>query len=435
MPFRREGALRILLIGGGGREHAIAWALSKSPQVEKVFCAPGNGGTSNGFLKIENCSPSIGALDFNALLDFATVNGVNLVVPCPDAPLVKGITDHFRRKGFRVFGPSMDAARIEGSKYWAKDFMTRHGIPTATYRNFSAATDAFSFIEEQSETRFVVKASGLAVGKGVILTDSKEDAMAAIKDIMIDRIFGDAGDEIVIEEFLFGREISLTLITDGNVWKLFPAGQDAQRILDGNLGENTGGMGVCVPLELLSNSEFQQIESTILRPTIDGLKSEGYPFVGFICIGLMQTSVGLKLIEYNARFGDPEAQTLLPLMDSDSDLAEIMSSCIDGRLQAVHLGFEHKAAVSVVMAADGYPKLPQIGQLIQITPLPKHILLFHAGTKKKDDDFQTSGGRVLASVCVADSVKEAVQGAYEGVGYVHFSGKYYRTDIGSGYVV
>ncbi|RSM13753.1 hypothetical protein CEP52_001693 [Fusarium oligoseptatum] len=422
--------LRILVVGGGGREHAIAWALSKSPSVEKIFCAPGNGGTATMCTKVENCQPRIESLEFSQLLQFAKLSSVNLVVPCPDEPLVRGITDYFRREGFRVFGPSKQAAQIEGSKCWAKCFMTRHSIPTASYQTFSTPEAAIAYLEGQTDQRWVVKASGLAAGKGVTLAENLTEAIDAVKSLMIDCVFGDAGREIVIEEFLEGREISMTLMTDGKTWKLFPPGQDTQRIYDGNIGPNTGGMGVIASPDFLTEREIHEIGFTILEPTIQGLCQEGFPFVGFICIGLMQTSDGPKLLEYNARFGDPEAQTLLPLMDSESDLAALMVSCTETQLHTIHLGFQAKAAVSVVMASHGYPTSYSTGQSITIKQPPQDVLFFHAGTRAVNGKLEGSGGRVLASVCLADSMLAAVEGAYKGVDQVSFEGKYYRTDIG-----
>ncbi|UPK89705.1 hypothetical protein LCI18_000640 [Fusarium solani-melongenae] len=333
MSFPQDGELlRILAVSGGGREHAIAWVLSKSPFVEKIFCAPGNGGAAIMGTKVENCQPRIESLEFSRLLQFAKLNSVSLIVPCPDEPLVRGITDYFRREGFRA---------------------------------------AIAYLEGQVDQRWVVKASGLAAGKGVTLAENAAGAIDAVKSLMIDCVFGDAGREIVIEEFLGGREISMTLMTDGKTWKLFPAGQDTQRIYDGNIGPNTGGMGVIASPDFLTEREIHKIELTILEPTIEGLRQEGFQFVGFICIGLMKTSDGPKLLEYNARFGDPEAQTLLPLMDKDSDLVALMVSCMKAQLHKVHLGFQPKAAVSVVMASHGYPTSYSIGQSITIKQPPR----------------------------------------------------------------
>ncbi|KAL7928157.1 phosphoribosylglycinamide synthetase [Trichoderma chlorosporum] len=347
-----KNPLCVLIVGLGGCEHAFAWALSKSPLVEKIFCAPGNG-------------------DFEALVEFAKSARINLVVPCLEIPIVAGI----------------------------------------------------------EEWLVVVKASGLAAGKGVIMPTSSSEAADAIKSIMIDKIFSQARDEIIVEELLRSHEISINFITDGEGLRMFPVGQDAQRILDGNLGLNTGGMGVYAPTNLITPLQLKEVEETILQPTIDGMREEGYPFVGFICIGLMMTESGPKLIEYNARFGDPEAQTLLPLMDCSSDLAEIVVACTEKRLSEVHLGFEEKSAVSVVLASKGYPESYESGKLININAWPQG-LIFQSGTRVMGDNLVTAGGRVLAVVSMSSTLEQAVKDAYEGVEHVTFEGKYYRSDIG-----
>jgi phosphoribosylamine--glycine ligase / phosphoribosylformylglycinamidine cyclo-ligase len=275
MGFFQASKLRVLLIGGGGREHAVAWSLSKSPKVELIICAPGNGGTARGSTKIMNCGPDIKATDLTGLLLVAQTHRVDLVVPCSDSSIISGAVDFFETRRFRVFGPSKKAAKIEGSKSWAKAFMQRHKIPTAKYQSFSSPSEAISFLQSQPTSRHVVKASGLAAGKGVFLCQTNEEAEDAVKKIMVERAFGEAGEEIVIEEFLVGRELSVTIITDGKVWRLFPVGQDAQRIYDGNLGLNTGGMGVCIPSDLFTVDEIQEIQQTILEPTIRGLENEG----------------------------------------------------------------------------------------------------------------------------------------------------------------
>ncbi|KKP04301.1 phosphoribosylformylglycinamidine cyclo-ligase [Trichoderma harzianum] len=405
-----KAPLRILIVGSGGREHAFAWALSKSPLVEKVFCTPGNGGTEQEGSKIMNCQPTIQPLDFEALVEFAKTAKINLAIPCSDVPIVA-------------------AARLEGSKVWAKNFMVRHGIPTAQYRSFTDATEAMKYVQNDAIGPLVVKASGLAAGKGVIMPTSPLEATDAIKNIMVDKVFGQAGDEIVVEELLTGHEISINFITDGEVLRMFPAGQDAERILDGNLGLNTGGMGVYAPTSLITPLQLKEVEKTILQPTIDGMRQEGYPFVGFICIGLMMTNSGPMLIEYNARFGDPQAQTLLPMMDSESDLAEIIVACTERKLSEVHLGFQDKSAVSVVLASKGYPESYEIGKPISIDTWPTG-LIFHSGTRMVGEDLLTSGGRVIAVVSMSNTLEQAVEEAYEGAQHVTFEGKYYRSDIG-----
>ncbi|KAF9761319.1 hypothetical protein IL306_003862 [Fusarium sp. DS 682] len=382
MNFFQASKIRVLLIGRGGREHAIAWSLSKSPQVELIICAPGNGGTASGSTKIMNSEPDLKASDLTGLLEVARTHQVDLVVPCSDSSIISGAVDFFENQGFRVFGPSKDAARIEGSKSWAKAFMERHNTPTARYRSFSLPSEAISFLQSQPTSRHVVKASGLAAGKGVFLSRNKKEAEDAVNKIMVERAFGDAGEETVIEEFLVGRELSVTIITDGKAWKLFPVGQDAQRIYDGNLGPNSDGMGVCIPSDLFTVEEIQEIQQTILEPTIRGLQKEGkntpyfspslrYKFVGFICTGIMQTANGPKLLEYNARFGDSEAQALFPLLDDASDLANIMMACTETQLERVHMEFQQKAAVSLVVASSGYPVTYEVGEAIDFGVLPR----------------------------------------------------------------
>ncbi|EXM27392.1 phosphoribosylamine-glycine ligase [Fusarium oxysporum f. sp. vasinfectum 25433] len=382
MSFFHAGKIRVMLIGGGGREHAIAWSLSKSPKVELIICAPGNGGTARGSTKIKNCDPDIKATDLTGLLGVAETHRVDLVVPCSDSSIISGAVDFFETRGFRVFGPSKKAAKIEGSKSWAKAFMERHKIPTASYQSFSSPSEASLFLQSQSTSRHVVKASGLAAGKGVFLCNTKEEAEDAVNKLMVERVFGEAGEEIIIEEFLVGRELSVTIITDGKVWRLFPVGQDAQRIYDGNLGPNTA--------------------------TVDGP----------------------KLLEYNARFGDPEAQALFPLLDDASDLADIMIACTEAQLERVHMEFQPKAAISLVVASSGYPGAYRVGEFIDFGSLPQDVFVFHAGTSWAGDRLVTQGGRVLAVVCIADSTEEAIKGAYSGAQEIIFKGKYLRTDIG-----
>ncbi|KAL5605453.1 hypothetical protein FOVSG1_005600 [Fusarium oxysporum f. sp. vasinfectum] len=429
MSFFHAGKIRVMLIGGGGREHAIAWSLSKSPKVELIICAPGNGGTARGSTKIKNCDPDIKATDLTGLLGVAETHRVDLVVPCSDSSIISGAVDFFETRGFRVFGPSKKAAYIEGSKSWAKAFMERHKIPTASYQSFSSPSEASLFLQSQSTSRHVVKASGLAAGKGVFLCNTKEEAEDAVNKLMVERVFGEAGEEIVIEEFLVGRELSVTIITDGKVWRLFPVGQDAQRIYDGNLGPNTGGMGVCIPSDFFTVEEILEIQQTILEPTTRGLENEG-KFVGFICTGIMQTVDGPKLLEYNARFGDPEAQALFPLLDDASDLADIMIACTEAQLERVHMEFQPKAAISLVVASSGYPGAYRVGEIIDFGALPQDVFVFHAGTSWAGDRLVTQGGRVLAVVCIADSTEEAIKGAYSGAREIIFKGKYLRTDIG-----
>ncbi|KAJ9418423.1 phosphoribosylglycinamide synthetase [Fusarium oxysporum] len=423
MSFFHAGKIRVMLIGEGGREHAIAWSLSKSPKVDLLICAPGNGGTARGSTKIKNCDPDIKATDLTGLLGVAETHRVDLVVPCSDSSIIFGAVDFFETRGFRVFGPSKKVAKIEGSKRWAKAFMERHKIPTASYQSFSSPSEASLFLQSQPTSRHVVKASGLAAGKGVFLCNTKEKAEDAVNKLMVERVFGEAGEEIVIEEFLVGRELSVTIITDEKVWRLFPVGQDAQRIYDGNLGPNTGGMGVCIPSDFFNVEEILEIQQTILEPTILGLENENHKFVGFICTGIMQTVDGPKLLEYNARFGDPEAQALFPLLDDASDLADIMIACTEAQLERVHMEFQPKAAISLVVASSGWVSSRRVHRLWSIAAsVLIDVFVFHAGTSWAGDRLVTQGGRVLAVVCIADSTEEAIKGAYSGAREIIFKG-------------
>ncbi|KAI0388561.1 phosphoribosylglycinamide synthetase [Xylariaceae sp. FL0594] len=423
--------LRILLLGAGGREHAIAWSLAQSPRVEKVICIPGNGATAYKLAKVENAPQTISANNFGELVKFAKDNAINLVVPGTEKYIVGGIERCFKDAGVAVFGPSEEAARLEGSKCFAKEFMTRHSIPTAKYWNCYSLEDARRALG-QTDFPIVVKASGLAGGKGVLMPNGADENLSAVKTIMCDRVFGDAGNEIVIEERLYGDEISITFVTDGRSLRLFPVGQDAQRIRDGNEGANTGGMGVYAPTAILDDGQIKSIIKNILEPSVKGISDEGHMFIGFICVGLMMTSSGPRLIEFNARFGDPEAQTLLPMMDDKSDLAEIMMACVHQRLHQVHLGFKPGFSVSIVLASKGYPGDYEIGKKISIEPTSKggEVLMFHAGTVLDGDSLKTNGGRVLAVVALAETLEDAAKCAYEGVKRIRFDGMYFRTDIG-----
>ncbi|KIW01647.1 phosphoribosylamine-glycine ligase [Verruconis gallopava] len=425
--------LRILLVGNGGREHALAWKLSQSPLVEQIYVCPGNGGTA-GLLKTQNLD-SVSASDFAGLADFAVKQKIQLLVPGPEQPLVDGITDYFAKHASSVkcFGPSEKAAVMEGSKTFSKDFMKRHDIPTAAYENFSSYDKAKAYLDSVWEKHpIVIKADGLAAGKGVIIPTSKEEAQTALWEIMMDRQFGDAGSEVVIEEFLDGHEISILSFCDGKTIKSLPPAQDHKRIFDNDKGPNTGGMGTYAPApqKIVSKESLDEIERLVLKPTIQGMASEGFPFVGCLFTGFMMTKDGPRVLEYNVRFGDPETQSLLPLLDSD--LAEIMLACSEGRLSQVELRIANKSAATVVMAAAGYPGSYQKGTEIILSPTPDDVFIFHAGTTLSDDGkLKTSGGRVIASSAVADTLEAAVRKAYEGVNSVKFEGMQYRRDIGA----
>lgn len=368
--------IRVLLVGNGGREHAIAWKLLQSPSVAHIFVVPGNGGTATlDKNKVTNVS-AIKETDFPALVQFAKDREVNLLIPGPEAPLVAGIVDFFAKNGgeaIRAFGPSEAAATMEGSKTFSKDFMKRHNIPTAAYENFSSYDAAKAYLDTISHD-VVIKASGLAAGKGVIIPQSKEEAQAALKDIMLDKEFGAAGDEVVIEEFLQGDELSILSFSDSHTIRSLPPAQDHKRIYDNDEGPNTGGMGTYAPTRIAPQETLDRIDREILQPTIDGMRSEGFPFKGVLFTGLMMTSHGPKVLEYNVRFGDPETQSLLALMESD--LAEVMVACAEGTLKDVHVKVSDRSAATVVVAAGGYPGNYAKGTPMTLDVVPEGIFNF-----------------------------------------------------------
>lgn len=364
-------SVRVLLVGNGGREHAIAWKLLKSPSVDHVYVVPGNGGTATlDRTRVTNLT-DIKDTDFPSLVQFAKEHDVNLLIPGPEAPLVAGIVDYFAENGgqsIRAFGPSKAAAVMEGSKTFSKDFMKRHNIPTAAYENFNSYEAAKAYLDSISHN-VVIKASGLAAGKGVIIPQSKDEALAALKDIMLDKEFGAAGDEVVIEEFLEGDELSILSFSDGRTIKSLPPAQDHKRIYDNDEGPNTGGMGTYAPTRIAPKETLHHIDREILQPTIDGMSMEGFPFKGVLFTGLMMTKKGPKVLEYNVRFGDPETQSLLALMDSD--LAEIMVACAEGTLKDVDVKVSQRSAATVVVAAGGYPGSYTKGTSIQLDVVPE----------------------------------------------------------------
>ncbi|KAL8992403.1 MAG: hypothetical protein Q9169_007128 [Polycauliona sp. 2 TL-2023] len=420
-------SLRILLIGGGGREHALAWKLSQSNRVSQIYLAPGNGGT-DGIPKVENLS-HLGPKDFHGLLDFAAKFKVNLVVAGPEQPLVEGIEETFRQAGIRFFGPSKLAAQLEGSKTFAKDFMTRHNIPTARYRNFSNYDEARDYVAEVNHS-IVLKATGIAGGKGVIIPSSMQEAQTTLKGMMVDKQFGSAGDEVVIEEYLEGQELSFLSFVDGYTIKSLVPAQDHKRIFDHDQGPNTGGMGCYAPTPIASEGLVEKIHRTILQPTVDGIRKDQMPFRGLLFTGIMVTKSGPKVLEYNVRFGDPETQTLLPLMDSD--LAEVMLACTDGYLDTINVKCRAGSCVTVVAAAGGYPGSYKTGDLIAIEAKAREAedtYIFHAGTSLTSGAIKTAGGRVLAATAVAPELEMALSKAYSTMSKIHFEGMYYRNDI------
>lgn len=418
--------MKILIVGSGGREHAIAYACSKSPKVDKIYCAPGNAGIS----ELAECVP-ISAMEFDKLADFAAEKEIDLTVIGMDDPLVGGIVDLFETRGLRVFGPRKNAAILEGSKAFSKDLMKKYNIPTAAYETFTSADDAKKYLET-SEYPIVLKADGLALGKGVLICNSKEEALAGVDELMLDKKFGDAGNTIVIEEFMTGREVSVLSFVDGNTIKIMSSAQDHKRAKDGDEGLNTGGMGNFSPSPFYTEEVDDFCRKYIYQATVDAMKAEGREFKGVIFFGLMLTPKGPKVLEYNARFGDPEAQVVLPRLKND--IIDVFNACIDGTLDKIDLQFEDKACVCVILASDGYPLAYEKGKII--TGLDNFkgkdgYYCFHAGTKFDDNgNIVTNGGRVLGITAKGDTLKEARANAYAATEWVDFENKYMRHDIG-----
>ncbi len=418
--------MKILIVGSGGREHAIAYACSKSPKVDKIYCAPGNAGIS----ELAECVP-ISAMEFDRLADFTAEKEIDLTVIGMDDPLVGGIVDLFEARGLRVFGPRKNAAILEGSKAFSKDLMKKYNIPTAAYETFTSADDAKKYLET-SEYPIVLKADGLALGKGVLICNTKEEALAGVDELMLDKKFGDAGNTIVIEEFMTGREVSVLSFVDGNTIKIMSSAQDHKRAKDGDEGLNTGGMGNFSPSPFYTEEVDDFCKKHIYQATVDAMKAEGREFKGVIFFGLMLTPKGPKVLEYNARFGDPEAQVVLPRLKND--IIDVFNACIDGTLDKIDLQFEDKACVCVILASDGYPLAYEKGKII--TGLDNFkgkdgYYCFHAGTKFDDNgNIVTNGGRVLGITAKGDTLKEARANAYAATEWVDFENKYMRHDIG-----
>ena len=418
--------MKVLLVGGGGREHAIADALRRSPQVDTLYCAPGNAGIA----RIAECVP-IGTMDFKALTDFAKEKELDLTVCSMDDPLCAGIVDAFEAEGLRIFGTPANAAIIEGSKAFSKDLMKKYGIPTAAYEVFEDPEKALAYLESAAMP-IVLKASGLALGKGVLICNTLEEAKEGVKELMTDRKFGDAGSRIVIEEFMTGREVSVLAFADGKHYKLMSSSQDHKRAGDGDTGLNTGGMGTFSPSPFYTDEIDAYCRENIYQRTMDAMAKEGRPFRGVLYFGLMLTADGPKVLEYNTRFGDPETQVVLPRMRSD--IIDVMQACIDGTLDQIDLEFEDNAAVCVVIASGGYPGSYEKGKVI--TGLDafegrEGYYCFHAGTAfDKDGNTVTSGGRVLGVTALGKTLKEARANAYNAAGWIRFEGQYMRHDIG-----
>lgn len=416
--------MKVLVIGGGGREHALVWKLARSPKAPQLYCLPGNPGIAG----LASCLP--GKIDDPpALADVAERHGIDLTVIGPEAPLVKGIVDEFQRRGLRAFGPSRAAAEIEGSKAFAKDLMARHGIPTASYRAFSDPEAAREYVNRISYPA-VLKADGLAGGKGVIVAADAGEALAAVDQVMVRRAFGASGDTLVVEEFLEGEEVSVLAFTDGRTVLPMVSAQDHKRIFDGDRGPNTGGMGAYSPAPVYTPAIAEQVEREVLRPVVRALAAEGREYRGVLYAGLMITPAGPKVLEFNARFGDPETQVILPRLNTD--LIEVMEAVVDGRLHEISLDWTEKAAVCVVLAAGGYPGPSETGRAItglsEISRLDG-VIAFHAGTTTRNGDVLTAGGRVLGITALGDDIAAAAELAYRAVGSISFDGLHYRKDI------
>ncbi len=417
--------MKVLIVGGGGREHAIAVSVAKSRKVEKIYCAPGNAGIA----QIAECVP-IGVMEFDALAAFAREKEIGLVIVGMDDPLVGGLTDVLEAAGLRVFGPRKNAAILEGSKAFSKDLMKKYKIPTAAYENFDTPQAALAYLETASMP-VVLKADGLALGKGVLICHTREEARAGVKTIMEEKQFGDAGNRLVVEEFLTGREVSVLSFVDGRTIRTMTSAQDHKRAGDGDTGLNTGGMGTFSPSPFYTREVDDFCRKYIYQATVDAMAAEGRPFQGIIFFGLMLTENGPRVLEYNARFGDPEAQVVLPRMKSD--IVEVMEACIDGRLDEIELVFEENAAVCVVLASGGYPV--SYGKGFPISGLEHFngrddVFCFHAGTKQQDGKIVTNGGRVLGITALGSDLRTARAQAYEAASWVSFEKKYMRHDIG-----
>ncbi len=423
--IRGDEAMNVLIVGGGGREHAIAAAVAKSSRVDKLYCVPGNAGIA----KIAECA-DIKVMEFESVVSYAREKKIDLAIIGPDDPLVGGLVDELTAAGIRTFGPDRKAAILEGSKAFSKDLMKKYSIPTADYQVFTKAADALKYLDT-AKIPVVVKADGLALGKGVIICNTLKEARNAVKDIMLDKKFGTAGNRVVIEEFLTGREVSVLSFCDGKTVRIMSSAQDHKRSGDGDTGLNTGGMGTFSPSPFFTKSIEKYCMKNIFKPTVEAMQKEGRPFKGVIFFGLMLTDDGPKVLEYNARFGDPEAQVVLPRMRND--IIDVMEAVIDGKLSRIKLEFEDNAAVCVVLAENGYPVKCRKGH--EISGLDnfkrkRNYFCFHAGTKKTSKGIVTNGGRVLGVTALGADLKKARANAYKAVEWVDFEGKYMRHDIG-----
>ncbi len=419
--------MKVLVVGGGGREHALVWKIAQSPLVEEIYATPGNGGICREAKT--QCIPWPGSLE--ALADFAYEKGIDLTVVGPEDPLVQGIVDIFQAKGLRVFGPCREAAQLEGSKAFSKDFMKRFGIPTAEFKVFSDPQEAKDYVKAQGAP-IVVKADGLAAGKGALVCRTLEEALAAVDRIMVEKAFGDAGNRVVVEEFLTGEEASFLAITDGEHIYPLAGSQDHKPVYDNDEGPNTGGMGAYSPAPVITSVVHQRVMDKVMRPVVEGMKEMGHPFKGVIYAGLMIKEEEPRVLEFNVRFGDPEAQPIL--MRMESDLVPALMASIEGSLDQVEIAYKPQAAVCVVMASGGYPGKYEKGFVIEGLDQVEQIndvKVFHAGTAERDGSIVTNGGRVLGVTALGKTVKDAIDRAYEAVGGIHWPGVHYRRDIGA----
>ena len=418
--------MKVLIVGSGGREHAIATSMKKSKRVDKLYCVPGNAGIA----RIAECDSSIGVMEFDKIIAYAKEKAVDLVFVAPDDPLVGGLVDALTEAGIRAFGPNKKAAILEGSKAFSKDLMKKYNIPTAGYETFDDPEKALAYLET-AEMPIVLKADGLALGKGVLICNTLEEAKAGVKEIMQDKHFGSAGNRMVVEEFMTGREVSVLSFVDGKTIRIMSSAQDHKRAKDGDQGLNTGGMGNFSPSPFYTKEVDEFCQKYIYQATVDAMAAEGRPFKGVIFFGLMLTPKGPRVLEYNARFGDPEAQVVLPRMKND--IMDVVDACIDGTLDRVDLQFEDNAAVCVVLASDGYPVSYEKGFVIsglENFEGKEDYYCFHAGTKQTEKGIVTNGGRVLGITATGKDLKEARAKAYEATEWVQFENKYMRHDIG-----
>ncbi len=417
--------MKVLVLGGGGREHALIWKIKQSSQVDKLFCLPGNGGIDELAERVD-----IPMNSFDLIKNFITDRKIDLTIVGPEQPLVDGIVDYFEAHQIKVFGPLSLAARLEGSKIFAKRFMQKHSIPTANYAEFSEYESAQKYVKQQQDGPIVVKADGLAAGKGSIVCGNIGEALSAIKTIMQDGVFGKAGNQVVIEECMKGEEASLFVLTDGKDYALLSPAQDFKRALDGDNGKNTGGMGSYAPTPVLTNELLQKAIKDIVEPVLEGFKADGILYRGMLYVGLMLTEQGPKVVEFNCRFGDPETQVVLPLLEND--LVELFQATVLGKLGEVNIRLKSDYAVCVIAASGGYPDAYEKGKMITgLDEVGDDVTVFHAGTQRKNGEFYTSGGRVLSIMGIGPTLEDAQDKAYRNISKIHFKAMQYRHDIGS----